>query len=367
VQYDGLTVLAPSARIDAGGLYVAGPDDVAELDQQDLLVTAAVLYYNQNRSQDQIARELGVSRPTVSRLLARAREAGIVRIEIVPPAVDPKLGPALRDRLGLRAVHIAIGTADAADPGPILSGATDRALTDVGLKSGDVILVSWGRAVHSLARCLFQPHPGVLVVPALGGSEEDHPWFQLNEIARQFAVAIRGVPRYLHAPAYTSPSLKRSLLRESSIRATLDLWQSAAVALVGVGNWPKGGPRIAAFATPTDDPVFDTAVGDVAGRFFREDGSLVRRRDESRLLGITADQLRGTPHVIAVAVGADKAKAIVGASCAELITTLITDAPTARAIAERLDQTTASHQRRRFPAKTPITTAEETTTHASTL
>lgn len=334
---------------------MARQDDVAELNHQDLLVTAAVLYYDQNRSQEQIARELGVSRPTVSRLLARAREAGIVRIEIVPPAVDPKLGPALRDRLGLRAVHIAAGTADAADPGPILSEATDRALTDVGLKSGDIILVSWGRAVHSLARCSFQPHPGVLVVPALGGSEEDHPWFQLNEIARQFAVAIHGVPRYLHAPAYTSPSLKRSLLREPSIRGTLDLWQSAAAALVGVGNWPKGSPRIAAFATPTDDPVFDTAVGDVAGRFFREDGSLVHRRDESRLLGITAEHLRGTPHVIAVAVGTEKARAIIGAARARLITTLVTDAPTARAIAQRLGPTIDRTNGVGHPANTPIT------------
>jgi len=49
-------------------------------DQDELVVTAAILYYQQDRSQEQIARELGVSRPTVSRLLARARERGAVLV-----------------------------------------------------------------------------------------------------------------------------------------------------------------------------------------------------------------------------------------------------------------------------------------------
>ena len=54
------------------------------------LMTAAVMYYEQSASQQEIARRLGVSRPTVSRLLARAREIGIVRIEIVAPQIDPR-------------------------------------------------------------------------------------------------------------------------------------------------------------------------------------------------------------------------------------------------------------------------------------
>jgi DNA-binding transcriptional regulator LsrR (DeoR family) len=316
-------------------------DDEERFSQKEILFTAAVLYYEKDRSQAQIAEELGVSKATVSRLLARARETGIVKIQIVPPTFDPELGPDVRDRLGLSSVHIAPGIADAADPGPLLSRLADQALADLGLKTGDVVLVAWGRAVYSLARCISTPCPGAVVVPALGGTDDDQPWFQPNEIARRFAANINAAVRYLHAPAHVSPALKRSLLEEPAIRATLDLWQTAAAAVVGIGQWPKSDPSLVAVGLHADDPAITIGVGDVVARFFTEDGDLVHTQDEPGLLGITPEQLRNLRHVIAVAVGVDKASAIIGAARARLITTLITDAATARAVADRLGRITS--------------------------
>ena len=45
-------------------------------------LTAAHLYYVQDRTMEAIARELGTSRSTVSRLLSHARATGIVDIRI---------------------------------------------------------------------------------------------------------------------------------------------------------------------------------------------------------------------------------------------------------------------------------------------
>jgi DNA-binding transcriptional regulator LsrR (DeoR family) len=47
--------------------------------------------------------------------------------------------------------------------------------------------------------------------------------------------------------------------------------------------------------------------------------------------------MRGIPHVVGISVGADKARAIVGAARARLINTLVTDAGTAREVAALLD------------------------------
>jgi DNA-binding transcriptional regulator LsrR (DeoR family) len=44
-----------------------------------LIVTAAHLYYVEDRSQEEVAKQLGVSLSTVSRLLAEARRSGVVR------------------------------------------------------------------------------------------------------------------------------------------------------------------------------------------------------------------------------------------------------------------------------------------------
>src|SRR4029453_3554049 len=219
----------PSTR---EGDAVRGPVSYYDPDEVEPMVTAAVMYYQAHRSQAQIARHLGVSRPTVSRLLARARQLGIVRIEIVPPTPDPGLGKALRERLGRRGVHIAAGLADPDDPAPVLAGRLNDALAGIGLHPGDVLVGGWGRAIYSLGRYELAPLPGVVVVPALGGGAEDRPWFQANEITRRWAVTLHGTPRYLHAPAFVSSALKRSLVHEEGVHSTLDL-----------GATPSPGPR----------------------------------------------------------------------------------------------------------------------------
>lgn len=305
----------------------------AEADS-DLLVAAAVMYYERNLSQQAIARRLGVSRSTVSRLLGRARELGVVWIQVTPPNADPALARHLASRLGLRSVHVAPGRALEAEPGPILAGPLDAAIDETALAAGDVVLVAWGRAVASASRHIRRSDTGVIVVPAMGGHGSDEPWFQPNEIARTFALAVNGQPRYLHAPAVVSPELATALRSEAATRAVMALWDRAKVALVGVGAWPKPTPGHAATGIPLDHPDLGSAVGDVAGLPFTDDGVVIPWPADRRLLGVGPEQLRRIPTVIGLAGGVSKARAAIGAARAGLIDTLVTDAPTARAIVD---------------------------------
>ena len=50
------------------------------------LMEVASLYYEADETQSEIAKQYGISRPMVSRLLKEAKEAGIVKITIQPPA-----------------------------------------------------------------------------------------------------------------------------------------------------------------------------------------------------------------------------------------------------------------------------------------
>ncbi len=301
-------------------------------DDTDVLVTAAVMYYEQNASQQEIADQLGVSRPTVSRLLDRAREQGIVRIEVVPPRVDPDLAPRLCALLGLRSVHIASGRANEAEPGPVLAEPLGAALDEAALSAGDTLIVSWGRGVYSASKHVLRTLPGVVVAPAMGGNSSDQPWFQPNEIVRSFTQTLGAQARYFHAPALITDALYTSLLHAGELDEALATWEGARASVVGVGAWPKPDPTYAAAGFPVDDPAQDGAVGDVAGRSFRIDGTLVPFHDQRRLLGVTPEQLARVPYAICLAGGVSKTQAAIGAARAHLYNVLVTDASTARAM-----------------------------------
>jgi DNA-binding transcriptional regulator LsrR (DeoR family) len=56
-----------------------GMSDVSEMTK---LVEVSKMYYENNMTQAEIARKIQVSRPLVSKMLSRAKELGIVKIEI---------------------------------------------------------------------------------------------------------------------------------------------------------------------------------------------------------------------------------------------------------------------------------------------
>ena len=70
----------------------------ANLEKQKKLAYVARKYYMEDQKQSDIARELGVSRPLISRMLSEARELGIVEITIHEPGARTAR---LLERLGL--------------------------------------------------------------------------------------------------------------------------------------------------------------------------------------------------------------------------------------------------------------------------
>jgi DNA-binding transcriptional regulator LsrR (DeoR family) len=299
-----------------------------------LIVTAAHLYYVEERSQEEVAKQLGVSRSTVSRLLAEARQSGVVRIEVTAqPPVDG-FENELAAQLELERVYVAQGTAKPDDPGAVLASAVGQALLDSELRAGDALLVGWGRATWSISHADLPKIPGVVVVPALGGLNDEQPWVQTNEIARRIAARLEGSVLLLHAPAVPSAELRESLLTDESIRAALTRWDDAAVALVGIGAWAQAQP-VPPSLLSMDAEALRATAGDVVGRLFDANGAPMPYATEARLLGISRDQLARIRRRIGVAVGTQKVEAIVAAARSRLVNVLVTDVITASALSAR--------------------------------
>jgi len=298
----------------------------------ELLYRVARLYYLEDSTQAEIAKLIGVSRATVSRLLTEARARDIVRIEVRDPSVDEaaQLADAVAERLGLRAVWIT-PSALGARIGAVLAPAVARALHAAELRPGDALLVSSGATMYAVSGEPLIPLPGVLMAPTVGGLEEESEFYQTNEITRRLAVTAGGVPVMLHAPAMPGAELYRLLLREPSIQRVLDMWRTARCALLGIGAPPLSRTSLPSVMQLGSERLA-TSVGDLCARPYDQDGTPLEFPGTGQLVAIQLEDLRRIPHAIGVAVGEEKVRGITAAARAGYINALVTDVQTATAL-----------------------------------
>ncbi|GAB2712613.1 sugar-binding transcriptional regulator [Nocardia thraciensis] len=306
------------------------------------LYAAAKMYYEEEATQAQVAAKLRVSRATVSRLLSQARRQGIVRIEVRAPheGDDADLAATLAEAIGLQQVYLSapLPAATPAKPtvevmGSYLAPAVSRALAEVGLVPGDVLLVSSGRTVYEVAQFDLERIPGVLVVPTVGGNDQPEGWYQTNEITRLISTKLGGRPNYLFAPALPGPDLYDTLHADPSIQRVLDLWPKARCALMGVGAPPLLRDDIPQFV-PTTAASLRAAVGDVCSRFYDRAGAAVDFPGGERLIAVDLSVLQQIPVGIAVAIGQEKVAPILAGARAGYFNRLVTDPATARQLLE---------------------------------
>lgn len=302
-----------------------------------VLYRAAKLYYEQDATQAEIAQRLSTSRATVSRLLSEARRQGIVRIEVRPPephdlaALERELAKAL----GLQRVYLGTLIKPPQDGngellvGEALSPAVGRALVDVGLAPGDVLLVSSGRAVYDVATRDLPRLPGVVVAPTVGGTDQPEGWYQTNEATRRLADRIGGRATYLFAPALPGPELFETLRNDPAIQRVTHLWPHARCVLTGIGAPPLLRQYIPDFI-PSNLSSLIPAAGDISSRFYDRDGKPLAFPGSERLMGIELELLHTIPAVIAVAAGEEKTSSLSAAARAGYFNRLVTDAATAK-------------------------------------
>ncbi|MDX8449998.1 sugar-binding transcriptional regulator [Mesorhizobium captivum] len=298
-----------------------------------MLHTVAKLHYEAEMSQVDIARQLGVSTATISRLLQRARAEGVVRIEVIDLVTPEYITRQLIDRLGLR--DAAVIETPSAGALTALSAPLSGLLKQAQLAAGSVMAIGWGRAVREVIRAGLPRIPGVLTVAATGGMQQHAPHFQINEFVRLAAEEFGGTPHFIHAPYLPSSELREVFLGDSAIRDAVALWDRTDVAIVGVGLPHAINAPEASAATPSEQALVH-AAGDVLRHYFDADGVLIPWEGESRMIAMSPAQLRAAPLAVGVAASPEKATAIIGAVRAGLINALVTDTKTAQAVLDAL-------------------------------
>ncbi len=157
-----------------------------------LIVKIAQLYYEQDMTQAQIARELGIYRTTISRLLKRGRDQGIVTIAINYDYNENLwLEQQVKQKFGLKDVVVVSGNDEDEDIQLAMMGLHGAQLLDRLLEPGDIVGFSWGRAVSALVENLPQAGLSTLKPSLPTGIIWMSPWWELAH--RPFATALTGM------------------------------------------------------------------------------------------------------------------------------------------------------------------------------
>jgi DNA-binding transcriptional regulator LsrR (DeoR family) len=198
-----------------------------------LIVKIAQLYYEQDMTQAQIARELGIYRTTISRLLKRGRDQGIVTIAINYDYNENLwLEQQLKQKFGLKDVVVVSGNDEDEETQLAMMGLHGAQLLDRLLEPGDIVGFSWGRAVSALVENLPQAGQSrqLICVPIIGGpSGKLESRYHVNTLTYSAAAKLKGESHLADFPA------------------PLDNFCYRMIYLFGAGN--IGRPKLIAFMT----------------------------------------------------------------------------------------------------------------------
>lgn len=314
---------------------------MSRLDDLRLIAKIADLYYNRKLRQAVISEHLGIHQSTISRLLKRAEQEGIVQVRLTYPAgFHARLEEALETRFGLAQATVV----DSPDgPSQLLSHLGSAAAVHLAstLKRNDVVgLSSWSASLLAMVDAMPTTRTdNVTVVQILGGIGNPAAQIHATHLTHRAAQVIGARPVLLPAPGIASSTEARSaLMADPYVQAASGLFDRLTLALVGIGA-VEPSPLLAdsgnAFSKDDQaDLQAAGAVGDICLRFFDHDGAAVKSSLDERVIGISLEQLRQVPRVVAVAGGLRKASAIHAALRSGAIDVLVTDEQVARAIVE---------------------------------
>ncbi|MBA2634757.1 MAG: hypothetical protein H0U86_17465 [Chloroflexi bacterium] len=308
-------------------------------------IQIARLFFERQLTKTEIGEKLGISRFRVARLIDQSLEEGLVTVEfrdILPP-VDDALGRAVEERFGLRlclAMQTPPGLSQEVQPD--LARLAAAVLADLA-RPDEIIGVGWGSTIAAIAEHLPPGKRGsVQVIQLAGGSRRIAVNMSPSELARRFAERLGASYQALFAPAFVeSPALRAALLRQDEMRETVAMFSQVTFAVLGVGAWadhdgaaPPSSLVAAAVIGHNDWEQLhaEGAIGDLLLYPFTAEGRFVGDGLAARAIGISLDQLRGVPRVMAVAGGTDKVRAIRGALSTGLLTILLTDATSAAGV-----------------------------------
>ncbi|GCD18999.1 sugar-binding transcriptional regulator [Cellulomonas algicola] len=325
--------------------------------EQDVL-RAASMYYLQDLKMEVIARHLGTSRSTVSRLIKRARQAGLVEITLRPASTRaPGLGRSVAATFGVDAYVVPVPDSASHIERLDQVSMTAARLLSSWFDSDMVMGVAWGTTLASVSRYLTpKPTRGSHVVQLNGAANMRTSGIEYaSDLISSFGTAFGAAVHHFSVPAFFDyPDTKRAMWRERSVMRVLDMQRRADIAVFSVGAVAGAVPSHVYSAGYLDDADVrllhdEGVVGDVCTVFLRADGSWQDVHLNERATGPTPEELQRVPRRVCVVAGDNKVAPLLAALRAGVVTDLVVDELTATGLLDAAEPPLPRRTARRTP------------------
>lgn len=303
-----------------------------DIEQHKLLIKIAQLYYEENKTQSEIAKIVNIHRSSISRMLKTIRELGIVSISINYDLLpDIALEEKLRNKFNLKQVIVVPVNLnlDSDSKNQIVCNVAANALLK-NIKDNDVIGVSWGRSVNYIVESLKSDHTSfknLTVVPMIGGpSGKIDTKYHVNNIAYKLSNNLNSQAVLIDYPAVVDTAqLKTEIDKTQHMKELNNWWRKITVALFGIGCPAISKSSIwygfygELFQKITDKNI----VGDILSRFYDKNGKELTTPFCNQIIGITLDELKKIPLKICASGDPEKLNSLTAALKANYIDILV--------------------------------------------
>lgn len=296
------------------------------------LVEVAKMYYEENMTQANIAKSLKVSRPLISKMLTKARELGIVHIEIKSPYTNNTfLANQLKSLFNLQEGIITPQANTEYLTEQLILTHAFHYIEDI-LDKINYLGLGWGYEIEALMKkiessTILRNFQGE-ICPLIGSASIPNRGYHPNEIVRAFSQKTGGTPHYIFAPAFPTTKEEQDLyLHTDNYHSIFKTWSILDTVLVSIDTYPSVPDQATAlrFGRSLHDK---KAVGMILSYYFDKSGNIIKGKNDYAI-HIPLEKIKKIKRVIGICTNSNNIYSIIGALRTGLITHLITDEKTA--------------------------------------
>jgi deoxyribonucleoside regulator len=306
-----------------------------------LMIEVTELYYYKKLQQKTIAKMLGISIATVSRILNEALNSGLIEVKIVD--VEHETADLIKTMENKYGLHKAIIINTPETPNiEYLKKLLGKAAYDYLIEEmhpGSMIGIGPGSTIYEFVEAIDpqQYKSGITLMPLMGGWSIGGLVYEVNRLLSTAASKLHCDFYLMPCPALiSSEELKNILMREPLIEEICHRWDSLDMAIFSLGGEVEASnyPQLRKSEVLLSKIKEEGAVGDILGRFIDNSGNILDIDVNKRMMSIPVPRFFDIPMRIGIAGGASKIRVLRAALKAKLVNVIVSDAITCKAILE---------------------------------